>query len=191
MIRIQLPSRALHGAWLEAMREFEGETLHGFSTFGYEVEELARPDRFAHWLAREVRQRVEGQDGFVPATVWWIVDDESPERVLGSIHLRHELNEWLLAEGGHNAGIVSEPGHPRRSFRIGTRHHDDRYRAPDAWAEQAERREGSWWIAWRDWLVVQEAREGEAVLVPPPAMGAPGHGLPPLAPAPGGYVLMP
>lgn len=101
MIRLQLPSRALHGAWLEAMREFEGETLHGFSTFGYEVEELARPDRFEHWLAREERQRVEGQDGFVPATVWWIVDDEAPERVLGAIHLRHELNGWLLTEGGH------------------------------------------------------------------------------------------
>lgn len=101
MIRIRLPFRALHGAWLEAMREFEGETLHGFSTFGYEVEELARPERFEHWLAREERQRVEGQDGFVPATVWWIVDDASPGRVLGSIHLRHELDDWLLAEGGH------------------------------------------------------------------------------------------
>jgi len=30
MIRLVDPSRALHEAWVEAMREFEGETLHGF-----------------------------------------------------------------------------------------------------------------------------------------------------------------
>ncbi|WAC66269.1 hypothetical protein OVA14_00225 [Agrococcus sp. SL85] len=117
MIRLPLPSRALHGAWLEAMREFEGETLHGFSTFGYEVEELALPDRFEHWLAREARQRVEGQDGFVPATVWWIVDDDEPERVLGSIHLRHELDDWLLAEGGHIGYGVRPSARPGRRDR--------------------------------------------------------------------------
>lgn len=37
----------------------------------------------------------------MPATCWWIVDEAAPGEVLGSIHLRHELNDWLLAEGGH------------------------------------------------------------------------------------------
>lgn len=83
------------------MREFAGETLHGFSTFGFEDEDLADRAVFDRWLEREERQRREGIDGFVPATVWWIVDDADPGVVLGSIHLRHELNEYLLAEGGH------------------------------------------------------------------------------------------
>jgi len=37
----------------------------------------------------------------VPATVWWIIDDSKPAEVLGSIHLRHEVDEILLADGGH------------------------------------------------------------------------------------------
>ena len=101
MIRLVEPTRALRSAWVEAMREFEGETLHGFSTFGFEVDELAGAAGFERWLERERQQNERALDGFVPATAWWIVDDAEPERVLGSIHLRHELNDWLLAEGGH------------------------------------------------------------------------------------------
>ena len=101
MIALELPSERLHSAWVECMREFAGGTLHGFSTFGFDDEDLADRAVFDRWLEREERQRREGIDGFVPATVWWIVDDADPGVVLGSIHLRHELNEYLLAEGGH------------------------------------------------------------------------------------------
>ena len=34
---------------------------------------------------------------------------------------------FVLTNGGHNAGIVSEPGHPGRFYHFATRHHDDRY----------------------------------------------------------------
>lgn len=101
--RIELvePSARLHASWLASMREFDGAVLHGYSTFRFEVEELATAEGFERWLERERLQQNRALDGFVPATVWWIVDDAEPETVLGSIHLRHELNEWLLAEGGH------------------------------------------------------------------------------------------
>lgn len=101
MIALADPSPALHASWLEAMREFDGAVLHGFSTFGFEVDELGTDAGFARWLERERLQHERAIDGFVPATAWWIVDDRAPAHVLGSIHLRHELNDWLLAEGGH------------------------------------------------------------------------------------------
>lgn len=101
MISLVLPDRSRWASWLAAIDEFDGAVLHGFSTFGFEVETLRQPEGFDHWLNREIRQRDEGQDGFVPATVWWIVDDVNPEEVLGSIHLRHELNDMLLIDGGH------------------------------------------------------------------------------------------
>ncbi|GEK81094.1 GNAT family N-acetyltransferase [Agrococcus baldri] len=101
MITLVEPSAPLHDAWLASMREFEGAVLHGYSTFGFEVDELAEPAGFERWLERERLQNRRALDGFVPATAWWIVDDAEPGRVLGSIHLRHELNDWLLAEGGH------------------------------------------------------------------------------------------
>ena len=59
---------------------------------------------------------------------------------------------FVLTTGGHNAGIVSEPGHPHRSYHIGSSRHDDKYRDPDTWLSHAEKREGSWWLAWADWL---------------------------------------
>ncbi|NYE19599.1 GNAT family N-acetyltransferase [Microbacterium immunditiarum] len=101
MISLVLPDHARRDSWLAAIDEIDAADLHGFSTFGFDVHELGDPDVFDLWLQREIRQRTEGQDGFVPATVWWIIDDSNPTEVLGSIHLRHELNEVLLAEGGH------------------------------------------------------------------------------------------
>jgi polyhydroxyalkanoate synthase len=94
---------------------------------------------------------------------------------------------FVLTAGGHNAGIVDEPGHPGRWFQMMTQPGDAPYIAPDIWAAQAPRHDGSWWPAWQAWLVAN----GSAPRVAPPAMGAPAHGLPPLEDAPGRYVRMP
>ena len=89
---------------------------------------------------------------------------------------------YLLATGGHNAGIVSEPGHDGHGFQVMTRKADDRYVDPEAFLAQAPQKQGSWWPEWVAWLA---ARSGEPV--DPPAMGAADHV--PLADAPGTYVL--
>jgi polyhydroxyalkanoate synthase len=90
----------------------------------------------------------------------------------------------VLTSGGHNAGIVSEPGHPGRRFHIAERPAGARYLSPDAWLPLAAQRNGSWCPAWSDWLA---ARSSERV--PPPPFGAPEAGYPPLEAAPGIYVL--
>ena len=86
----------------------------------------------------------------------------------------------VLTSGGHNAGIVSEPGHPHRAFHIGTAYHGEKYVDPDSWLSHAESREGSWWPAWSGWLVSKSSAERVA----PPEQGA----EPNLGPAPGTYV---
>jgi polyhydroxyalkanoate synthase len=100
-----------------------------------------------------------------------------------SLFTNNELT-FALTNGGHNAGIVSEPGHPRRHFMMGTRHPGDRYVAPDAWLANARLEPGSWWPAWSSWLAARSSAER----VSPPAMGAPADGLPPIMPAPGLYI---
>src|SRR4051794_13451839 len=40
---------------------------------------------------------------------------------------------FVLASGGHNAGVVSEPGHPHRHYRIGHRPAEGMYVGPDEW----------------------------------------------------------
>ncbi len=92
--------------------------------------------------------------------------------------------DFVLTSGGHNAGIVSEPGHRHRSYRrleyrLGGPHAD-----PDGWAESAPQIEGSWWPAWTDWLRGHSGRKVEA--------RKPGSKIfPPICAAPGTYVLEP
>jgi polyhydroxyalkanoate synthase len=90
---------------------------------------------------------------------------------------------FLLTSGGHNAGIVSGPVHPKRHYRTRTRRLSDPHLAPEDWMEAATRNEGSWWPAWQAWLVAHSGSKRK-----PPAIGAPGKGYEILEDAPGQYV---
>jgi len=103
------------------------------------------------------------------------------------IHLLTDTDvTFVLTSGGHNAGIVSEPGHPGRSYQIATKREADLYVDPETWAAATPRHDGSWWPAWVAWLA-----EHSSGNVPPPPLGAPEAGYPALADAPGRYVLQP
>ena len=91
---------------------------------------------------------------------------------------------FVLTSGGHNAGIVSEPGHPGRRLRIMRRPAHARYLGPDEFFARAEITEGSWWPKWLEWL---EGRSRGRVAGA--SVGAPERGYAPIAPAPGTYVL--
>jgi polyhydroxyalkanoate synthase len=92
---------------------------------------------------------------------------------------------FVLASGGHNAGIVSEPGHPRRGFRMHNRRGGASYQDPETWLRETPRQYGSWWPAWAAWL-----DDHSSGLVRPPEMGASDAGCPPLCDAPGTYVFL-
>jgi polyhydroxyalkanoate synthase len=91
---------------------------------------------------------------------------------------------YALTSGGHNAGIVSEVGHPGRSYRVATKRATDKYEDPDTWLTSASMHEGSWWPAWEQWLAGHSSGR-----VSPPSIGAADHGYPPQGSAPGIYVL--
>jgi polyhydroxyalkanoate synthase len=91
---------------------------------------------------------------------------------------------FLLTSGGHNAGIISEPGHAGRTFQLSTRLVGAPYVDPDRWIEQTPTREGSWWPSWERWLV---ERSGPRRALPP--LGDAAHGYGALDDAPGEYVL--
>jgi polyhydroxyalkanoate synthase len=114
-------------------------------------------------------------------------DHVAPWRSVYKINLLADADQvtFLLTSGGHNAGIVSEPGHGRRSYQMACRTDQDRYIDPDTWQSITPKQQGSWWPAWQEWLIKHSAEHQ----VSPPPMGAPDKGLHPICDAPGTYVL--
>ncbi len=110
-------------------------------------------------------------------------DHVSPWRSVYKLHLltSTEIN-FLLASGGHNAGIVSEPGHAGRHYRFCARPKGGLTLNPDEWLARPPICEGSWWPCWRQWLAEHSSKQ-----CAPPAMG----GGSVLEDAPGTYVLAP
>lgn len=113
-------------------------------------------------------------------------DHVAPWKSVYKIHLLADADEvtFVLTNGGHNAGIVSEPGHAGRRFRMRTLQHGEAYLDPETWQQITPEHDGSWWPAWRQWLA-----EHSTEWVPPPTMG--NGQYPPLADAPGNYVMAP
>ncbi|MBW4975149.1 alpha/beta fold hydrolase [Roseovarius mucosus] len=89
---------------------------------------------------------------------------------------------FLLTKGGHNSGILSEPGHRGRHYRIGHRPALALYRDPDTWLAAHDPQPGSWWPEWSKWL----ARQSSGTV---PAR-QPGNdpNYPSIATAPGTYI---
>jgi polyhydroxyalkanoate synthase len=112
-------------------------------------------------------------------------DHVAPWRSVQKLHFLTPAEiTFVLTSGGHNAGIVSEPGHPGRRYHILTRDADGPALDPAEWLQRARPEEGSWWVAWAEWL---QRLSGEPVA--PPAMGAADKRLAPIGDAPGQYVL--
>ena len=128
-----------------------------------------------------------------------IADIEVPMFIVGtvrdhvapwpSVYKMHLLSDaeltFVLTSGGHNAGVVSEPRHPRRSYQIATRSTGARYVDPQTWRDETPLNDGSWWPAWQQWL----ARRSAGRVTPPAMFGM--HGVyAPLGDAPGTYVAI-
>jgi polyhydroxyalkanoate synthase len=114
------------------------------------------------------------------------MDHVAPWRSVFKIHLLADTEvTFVLTQGGHNAGIVSEPGHAGRSYQQMTCPVDARFRPPEEWSAMAPRYDGSWWPAWHAWL----AQRSGPPMAPAP-VGAPEKGYPQLEDAPGRYVHM-
>jgi polyhydroxyalkanoate synthase len=86
---------------------------------------------------------------------------------------------FVLSNSGHLQSLINPPTNPKASFMIGLVNPS----GPDAFLAAAEKRKGSWWLDWRDWL---HARSGEE-LDAPTSLGS--RRYPALAPAPGTYVF--
>jgi polyhydroxyalkanoate synthase len=113
-------------------------------------------------------------------------DHVAPWRSVFKFHLLADTDvTFVLTNGGHNAGIVSEPGRANRHYRIASKLHGEPYVDPDAWLASHAPQEGSWWPALVAWLGEISGKPDRAL----PPLGRPGTRFAAIDDAPGRFVL--
>ena len=113
-------------------------------------------------------------------------DHVAPWHSVYKLHLQSDATEltFVVTSGGHNVGIVNEPGHPRRSYQLSVCREGERFLDAESWKQTTPVTPGSWWPAWQQWLVDHSSGSEAA-----PPMGAPEKGYVPLCDAPGTYIF--
>jgi polyhydroxyalkanoate synthase subunit PhaC len=112
-------------------------------------------------------------------------DHVSPWRSVYKLNLLSNAEmTFVLTSGGHNAGVVSEPGHPGRSYRISTKPRNGNYVGPDLWLARSMHKQGSWWPEWIAWLTAHSNAP-----VGPPSLGLSTGKYAAITDAPGEYVM--
>jgi poly[(R)-3-hydroxyalkanoate] polymerase subunit PhaC len=86
---------------------------------------------------------------------------------------------FVLTNGGHNGGILSELGHKSRHYRCGHKDEGDPHMTAPDWFDSHDPRNGSWWPHWSKWLKKRSGRMRDARPTLVNTLGA----------APGRYVL--
>ena len=183
--------------WTRRIREYlMGEREQGNDLMAWNADTTRLPARMHHEYLTDLylnnalargSYRVEGRpvsldDLHLPVFVVGTQRDHvSPWT---SVYKLHHLCDaeitFALTNGGHNAGIVSEPGHPRRHFQQQSAARRQRRPTPDQWAATAPHQSGSWWEAWSSWLGSQGSGDWQ---------DASAKAEPALYPAPGEYVM--
>ncbi|QOZ28499.1 alpha/beta hydrolase [Bradyrhizobium sp. CCBAU 51753] len=112
-------------------------------------------------------------------------DHVAPWRSVHKIHLLADADvTFVLASGGHNAGIVAPPSEDGHSYQLMEKEVDRPYVGPDEWLQKAAHREGTWWLEWVRFLTTHSD-----AWVPAQTSLHAAQGGPPLDDAPGQYVL--
>ena len=102
-IDLSPPSEALWSSWLESQHEWGGPSAQQPGSGLWLAHNMgvdpATPDGFATWVdALRQQPAAPTSPNTVPSTFWWAVREK---RYIGSIQLRHELNDFLHEVGGH------------------------------------------------------------------------------------------
>jgi len=109
MTELVTPDVRWHAAWAESMLEFGDEYPHGSGVGDpaptYDEQGCAA---FVEYLL--ACEKEPPRPDWVRCTFFWIAEGDE---VIGSIAVRHELNAWLLEEGGH-IGYSIRPSRRRR-----------------------------------------------------------------------------
>ncbi|WP_099826927.1 PHA/PHB synthase family protein [Oceaniglobus indicus] len=193
--------RARDLIWAPAIRDYLlGQRGESFDLMAWNADATRMPARMHAQYLRKMylnndladgRYRVDGRaiavsDIRAPIFAVGTEDDHvAPWKSVYKLHLFADTDvTFVLTSGGHNAGIVSEPGHRGRHFRIAHTAADAPWRDPCGWCAEHDAQDGSWWIPFVQWL---DERSG--TLGAPPPMATASGKCKAICDAPGTYVM--
>lgn len=89
------------------------------------------------------------------------LDHVSPWRSVYRLQMLTDTDvTFVLTNGGHNGGILSEPGHKNRHYRAAHKIEGDAHIPAQDWFDVHPPKDGSWWVHWSDWL---HAKSGDLI----------------------------
>lgn len=165
--------------WTRRMREYLlGEREPASDLTAWNADQTRMPARMHHeyltslYLHNALASNAYRVEGRAVA----LADVRAPMFVVGtqrdhispwrSVYQLHRLCDpeitFVLTSGGHNAGIVSEPGHAHRYYQIDTRPAHGSWLEPEQWRAQRTLHTGSWWPAWQHWLAARSSGRDKA-----------------------------
>jgi len=101
--------------------------------------------------------------------------------VYQTARLYGDKTTFILSNSGHLQSLLNPPGNPKAWYVKGVANQKD----ADEWTKTGEKKEGSWWL---DWAQFMKERSAEEIVAPV----APGNATyKPLGPAPGTYIFEP
>lgn len=107
-MQLIIPSVAYFESYKRALVEFEANGISGFWRFYGPAED---PDAYLGRI-RQYEHQAGLDDGMVPESVFWLVDDHE---FIGHVSIRHRLNDGLKRIGGH-IGYAVRPAAQRKGY---------------------------------------------------------------------------
>jgi polyhydroxyalkanoate synthase len=152
--------------------------LHGDYIDLYATNPFVNPGRLTLNGRTVDMNKIKGQvDSYVVAG---ITDHITPwKTVYKSASIVSDTTTFVLSNSGHLQSLLNPPTNKKSSYMIGRVDPG----GPDAFLSSSEKRQGSWWLDWHDWLHQRSGEEIEA----PRSLGDERHPI--IAPAPGTYVF--
>ena len=168
--------------WTRRMREYlMGEREQSNDLMAWNADATRMPARMHHEYLNSLylnnalastAYEVEGHTislGDIKVPVFMVGTQRDHISPWTSVYKLHHLCDseitFVLTSGGHNAGIVSEPGHANRSYQIGTRPQHGAWVEPAHWPVHASQQSGSWWPAWHRWLAERSSSPKSAKML--------------------------